>query len=266
MNRRNLSVLVAVTALVALLVGSGAAVGVSFWLRKHRSPCSEGGGSSYARDRAWQHMGCRVWKTEGDQLFYAIAIAHCDFEPVLPSSLRWSYSYDTGYGKLTVNDRRIEWTGDSRLLALGPFGRMHELALSEDEAAIVASGDEKRIWREVVLKRLYRLEGGSASGKRAGEWVCRDASGRKAWEGSYVDGRRDGEWVYYYPSGEVRARIRYARGSRNGRWTRFDREGQTTEVLTWKDDVPVERPARQVTLGGTMTIRPGGDQAGTIGN
>jgi hypothetical protein len=256
----------ALAGLAALAV-TGAGLGIWCWSGLHRSPSSEGGGSSYVREREPQNIGCRIWRTSSGELFYAIAVAHSDFEPILPA-FRYSYSFNINKGGLlTINGETVKWSRKKRLLALGPFGKMREIALSDAEAALVASGDEKKIWESVVLKRLYQVEGKSSrGGERVGHWVCSDAAGKKAYEGAYTNGRRDGEWVYYYPSGSVRARIRYANGIRNGKWTWYDQKGLSIETLTWKNDVPVERPARQGGLGNTWTISPNGNSAGSLGN
>ena len=226
-------------------------------------PCSEGGGSSFDPERVFQHIGCKVWKTDAEELYYSLAVGHDAFEPVVPA-LTYRYSYDINQGgKLFIDGKEILRSKEKKLLAVNPFGKMEELLLNDAEAAVVNVGDAVRIWTEVVVPRLYHFQGRSENGKRVGSWTCSDKAGVLAYEGAYVEGLRDGEWIYRYPSGKVRAKINYRIGKRHRSWTYFDEAGTLTDSLTWKEDVPVERPAQHSGLGYSTMIHPDGSSQST---
>lgn len=168
-------------------------------------------------------------------------------------------------GELLVNGCQIDYSSDSRLLALDPFGDMQEIKLTESEAEIVRGSDGERIWNEVVLPRFYRIEGKERDGKRVGHWIFSDHQSRKAYEGDYHNGLRDGKWVYFFPSGALRAEIHFTKGKRNGKWIYFSEDGAVKDYLTWKDNVPVERPARQNGLNIRRCIAPDGTSQGSMG-
>jgi hypothetical protein len=188
-----------------------------------------------------------------------VSIGHADFDPNTPAlTCIYSYNINKG-GALLVNGQRIRYSATKRLLALGPFGEMVEVQLTDVEAGIVAAADAGKIWETVVLPRLYRFKGELQDNKRIGHWVCCDAEGRKAWEGDYASGLRDGEWVYFYPSGTVKAQIGYVKGKRNGKWSYFSLDGALQDSLTWKDDVPLEHPATTKGFEFTETVYPRGN-------
>ncbi len=248
---RNRSALHALTlgGLLAIVGGCGPST---------TGPTSESVGSSVLPGRPFKHLACRVWKAHDGRLYYALAVGYEDFEPTQPSlSCRFTYDIKWG-GDLVVDGRQILPSPDRRLLALNPFGQREEILLTAPEAEIVGTGNAAQIWTEVVLPRLHRFEGGTTDGVRSGKWVYFDKAGVRAYEGAYREGKRDGEWVYHFPSGKVRAKISYRDGKRHGAWTRYDEQGGVTDLLTWKDDVPVERPARQVGLGSFEVIHPDG--------
>lgn len=238
------------------------------WQKEYRRPSKMGGGDSYSRDREYQRYECKVWTTASDELYYAVCAGYNDFEPTVPS-VRFEYRYDIDVGgTLSVNGSAVPYYAGSekRLLAADPFGTMQEITLADREADLVASGNAESIWEEVVLRRLHRQTGKMEDGQRVGDWIFRSISGATAVEGSYVDGKRDGQWTYYYPSGTVRARIEYVDGRRHGKWRHYSDEGRETETLTWKNDIPVDRPVTQIGfLGHIDKLLPNGNSSHTSG-
>jgi hypothetical protein len=199
------------------------------------------------------------------ELFYAIAVSNVDFEPNMPElSYKYTWYMDDG-GHLIVNGVPIEYTRTKRLLALNPFGEMQEIGLNDAETQVVTS-DSKNIWESVVLPRLYQFTGQTENGKRVGTWTCCDADGKKAYEGEYADGKRIGEWTYFYPSGSIHAVIHYQKGARHGKWEYFGEDGAQLSALTWNDDSPVERAARQVGLDYEDVMYPNGNSGGRSGS
>jgi hypothetical protein len=238
---------------------------VKKWRISHRQPHQEYAVSGYTNNRELTHTECRIWTAEDGEFYYAVAVSNVDFEPNMPEfSYRRTWSMDEG-AALTVNGTPIKYSPTKRIFALNPFGDMQEIELNEDEAQVAAS-DHKQIWESVVLPRLYRFTGESEGGKRVGPWTCSDAQGRKAYEGEYADGKRDGEWIYYYPSGAIRAVIHYKNGKRNGEWTYFTEDGAQISSISWRDDEPIDRAARQVGLDYWDIIYPNKTSQGGSGS
>jgi len=258
--RRRYMVLVAVGVVVA---GVGVWLGCSAMDKYYRQPCWEGGSQSFESDRVFQNIDCKVWKAASGELFYAVAFGHDDFEPILPDAFNYKYISDSKEGSsLLINGKRVAYSEDRRLLALDPFGEMQELVLTNTETDIVATGAALAIWQQVVLPRLYSFTGETSGGKRIGHWLCFDKQGRKAYEGEYLDGRRDGKWLYYAGSGKVRAELHYSKGRRDGKWVYYTSDGRVACTLTWHDNIPVERAAKQIGLGHVTVVRPDGTSSG----
>jgi hypothetical protein len=227
------------------------------WRIEHRHPSKESSVSGYTEDGVLRHNECRIWAMDDGELFYAIAVSNVDFEPNMPEfSFKYTWYLDDG-GHLIVNGARIQYTRPKRLLALNPFGEMQEIELNDAETQIVTS-DSKNIWDSVALPRLYHFTGETENGRRVGTWTCCDADGKKAHEGDNAVGKRNGEWTYFYPSGSIRAVIHYQNGKRHGKWTYFTEDGNQLSALTWNDDKPVERAARQIGLDYGDIVYPNG--------
>jgi hypothetical protein len=186
-------------------------------------------------------MTCRLWETESDDYYYAIIFGHAHFEPFMPT-LTYAFNYDKDRGgELVVNGKVVEYSHEKRILALDPFGELQEITLSEADMKIVGTHQCDQIWESIVLQRLYQFTGRTNNGKRVGPWTCSDMDGNKAYEGDFLEDRRDGKWTYYYRSGGVRAILHYQNGTRHGKWTYFGEDGAQTDVLTWNNDIPLER-------------------------
>lgn len=263
MTKRSLGV-IAVSAVVSVSLAVAVVLGDYCWKKENRQPCAMYTYSGGEHDGPFHRIGCVVWRTGNDDLFYAAVIGYTDFEPTIPS-FEYKHSYDIqAGGELFIDGKRIDYSPKKRLLALNPFGRMQEIVLSNSESQVVVSADGEQIWRKVILKRLYRFNGDEKNGKRVGHWVCSDSAGKKAYEGEYVDGNRDGKWVYFYPSGTTRAEIHYANGKRHGKWSYFSEDGELTDFLTWNNNTPVEHPASQVGLGHSEVRVPDGSRRETF--
>ena len=91
-------------------------------------------------------------------------------------------------------------------------------------------GDYK-LWRS---KKVPRVEGQFAHGKRAGAWVWHDDNNTIEREGSYVDGKKDGTWNEYV-DGKLAFTARYVAGKPDGEVTWFDRNGGELGKFTMKD-------------------------------
>jgi hypothetical protein len=231
--------------------------------RKEREkPCSMGGGQSSRPDHEYPNIECLVWCDGNGRPYYAIALGYADFDPNLPvplPSFRYTYTQEKG-GQLLIDGKEIELFHRRHLLALDPFGRMVELALSPSEETLVAAGDPERVWEDVVLKRLYRREGRRQHGVLVGHWTYRDAEGRKAYEGTYAQGKRDGKWTYYYQSGRLRAEMMYKQGKLDGECKYYAADGTLKDTVRWRDDRPLDRTVRQVGLQRVETRGPGGSR------
>jgi len=252
-NRRYLIIggtAVAVVCAVAICWEMSAA-----WQHRHL-PSQAWKSNQFNQEETFQHLACRTWKTESGERFYAIAVGYCDFEPVIPTlNYEDAWNVKDG-GQLLVNGNRIEYSARKRLLALDPFGQMVELQLSDAEAEIVWAGNAAEVWYKVVVPRLYSFSGSMKGEKRDGHWISRDHEGRMAYEGDYFEGLRTGRWLYYRKDGALRAELNYSGGRRDGKWTYYSVDGQVQEVLTWRKDVPVDRPVSQAGIGHADVVFP----------
>ncbi len=247
------------------LVAVGLNYGFASWRKHYRQPNGNYVSVSHKSDAIFQHIGYEMWKTESGDFFYAIAAGNVDFEPITPCfDYQYTYRMSDG-GHLVINGTPVEYSPAKRILALNPFGELQEIILTEAEMKILESRDSVRIWESVILPRLYQFQGHSKNGKRIGSWTCFDRVGRKAYEGEYLDGKRDGKWTYYYLSGGIRAIIHYRNGVRHGQWTYFGEDGVQTDVLTWDNNNPVERAARQAGLNYAEVRYPNGRIDGEMG-
>lgn len=262
---RNLFVVSLIGLLVASLIGVPSWLYFKQWSIYNRQPDRECASSGYNPEGVFHHTACRVWKTHTDELYYALIVGHCEFEPIIPSfTFQRTYSMDDG-ARLSVNGTPVGYSHPKRLLALNPFGEMQEIELSEGEAQIVSSVKVNEIWESIVLRRLYEFKGTLKEGKRFGTWSCFDKAGNKAYVGDYIEDLRDGQWTYYYPSGQVRAVINYHKGARHGKWTTMNENGAQS-VLTWNNDIPVERSASYSTLGRSRVCHPNGNWGVHLGD
>lgn len=87
------------------------------------------------------------------------------------------------------------------------------------------------LWRS---RKVTRVEGRFAHGKRTGAWVWHDRDGNLEREGSYVDGKRDGRWTEY-ADGKVVFTGAYTAGKPNGELVYFDRNGNELGKFTITD-------------------------------
>ncbi|MHC4985253.1 MAG: toxin-antitoxin system YwqK family antitoxin [Planctomycetota bacterium] len=219
----------------------------------------------YALAGDFQELEYIAWTTDANELVYAICVGYVDYDPNMEKNIGLSYSYSystTEGGKLFVNGERIVCSDQKRLLANNPFGRWEEIVLDAEDQAIIASGAVDRIWREIVLQRLYQCEGDYVADAPSGHCTYRDRTGRLAYEGDYTDGLRQGTWVYYRTDGTVRAKINYKDGYPDGTWDYFE-NGVLADRVTWRNRAPVERPMTQSVFGMTQTIYPGGNRSGS---
>ncbi|MCG3181141.1 MAG: hypothetical protein BIFFINMI_03515 [Phycisphaerae bacterium] len=256
LTRRNL--IIGGVVISIALAASYISLGVHLWSGRHELTSEEMGFASFPSDEPFQHMGFLVWKTRNKEVFYALATATSDFEPNNPSpSYNYLWSTDKG-GSLTIDDRKIEYSPTGRLLAPDPFGRFVELELNDEELKILDTHAPRQLFEKIVLPRLWSFSGDLLNGKRHGHWVCSDRSGHKAWEGDYVDGLRDGRWVYFRIDGRPLAELSYKQGHREGTWTYYAEDGSIKDALTWRNDLPVEHPVHQSSIGFAETLSPDG--------
>lgn len=220
------------------------------WQAKKRTVIPSGGGHQmYSSDGLFDHVQCIFWNTRSGDYFYGMAIAHVDYEPIMPTISGVISTTSKGDG-LIINGKQIDYSPAKRLLALNPFGQMEEIILyTAIEMQIIESRDREKIWRDIAVKRLYVFDGLEKNGKRVGHWVCSDTSGRKAYEGDYIDGKREGKWTYYYQSGAVKAEVNYSDGQRHGKWTYFDEGGKQTKSVDWDKGHVAKGTVRQEGFG-----------------
>ncbi len=87
------------------------------------------------------------------------------------------------------------------------------------------------LWRS---KKIARVKGQFAHGKRVGAWVWHDRDGNKEREGRYVDGMRDGRWIEWWANTVVFTG-HYKAGKPDGEFAYFDRKGNELGKVTIKD-------------------------------
>ena len=248
--------------MILMLLSCIAMSWVGIELRKAREqrelPQWMGGGQSSLPDREYRNIDCLVWRDGNHCLYYAICMGYVDFDPNLPlPPFQCQLTSGEDVGEVVINGKRIDSSHRGRLLALNPFGRMVEISLSPHEEKLVASDDVDQIWKDVVLKRLYRREGRVENGRPVGHWTYGDSSGRKGYEGRYLQGKRDGKCTYYHENGRVRAEFVYKRGKLHGQCKYYSGEGRLTDSISWKDDYPIDRTVRQTGLAHSEVRNPG---------
>jgi antitoxin component YwqK of YwqJK toxin-antitoxin module len=84
------------------------------------------------------------------------------------------------------------------------------------------------LWRS---RRVARLKGQYAHGKRSGEWIWRAGDNKKEREGSYVDGKRDGWWFEWWNDRLVFSGA-YTAGKPDGEFTYYDYRGNELGKFT----------------------------------
>src|SRR5260370_38123825 len=118
-------------AALGSLITVGLIHGFVTWRIHHRQPSKETVGKSYTPQNVFEHTACKIWTTDDNEFFYAIAVGHVDFEPIMPDlDYEYTYSMKCG-GNLIVDGAPIEYSPSKRILALNPFGEMQEIVLSE---------------------------------------------------------------------------------------------------------------------------------------
>lgn len=249
--------------LATCLVMSCVATALQKERKKRESARTEYEGGGFVSDDAEEaHLKCLVWCNHYGGLYHAVIVRNVDFDPDLPDSFpSYTFHYDMDLGgDLRLDGKEIEPAHRHHLLALGPFGRWEDLSLSPSEEAIVVKANASRTWNNVVLKRLYRVEGGRQQGVRVGHWTYCDTKGRKDFEGMYVEGKRDGKWTYYYEKGGVRAEMMYKLGHLDGDYKYYAPDGKLKDTVRWREGYPVDRTVRQVGFGYGEVRSPHGSE------
>jgi hypothetical protein len=78
--------------LLVLLVLVGLKHGRGAWRIHHRQRSKEFACKSFTPEGVFQRTACEIWKTDDDEFFYAIAVGHVDYEPIMPD-ISYEYSW-----------------------------------------------------------------------------------------------------------------------------------------------------------------------------
>ncbi|HLL25168.1 MAG TPA: hypothetical protein VK427_23700, partial [Kofleriaceae bacterium] len=89
---------------------------------------------------------------------------------------------------------------------------------------------EYTLWRS---KKVTRVEGRFAKGKRAGTWIWHDRDGQTERTGRYVNGKRHGTWTEYV-NGKVVFTGAYTAGKPHGTFISLDRNGNELGRTTFR--------------------------------
>ncbi len=84
------------------------------------------------------------------------------------------------------------------------------------------------LWRS---RKVKRVKGQYASGKRSGDWIWNDRDNKKEREGSYVDGKRHG-WWFEWSDDKLLFSGAYTAGKPDGEFTYFDWNGKELGKFT----------------------------------
>jgi len=82
-----------------------------------------------------------------------------------------------------------------------------------------------------------RIEGEYFDNQLHGHWLYYDKYGRTIGEGEFENG--EGELIHYYPSGRKQRTVQYKNSAKNGKETLYDKAGNITKELIFKDGIEV---------------------------
>ena len=82
-------------------------------------------------------------------------------------------------------------------------------------------------------------EGKYITGLRDGLWKTSYINGKLKFKGNFVQGNPDGQQTFYYENGKIKEEQYFQMGIRQKTWKKFNEDGTTFLVISYKDDVEV---------------------------
>lgn len=140
----------------------------------------------------------------------------------------WNWYYDSGalrkeeeYFQGQRDGRSTEYSESGDIIAQGQY----------------SDGEKNGPWKYKTGDMTE--EGKYITGLRDGLWKTSYINGKLKFKGNFVQGNPDGQQTFYYENGKIKEEQYFQMGIRQKTWKKFNEDGTTFLVISYKDDVEV---------------------------
>lgn len=140
----------------------------------------------------------------------------------------WTWYYDDGnirreeeYFQGRRDGLYTEYSDSGKVIAQGQY----------------ADGEKNGLWKYEYGN--FSEEGKYIMGLRDGQWRSFYINGKPKFKGNYIQGNPDGRQTYYYESGKIKEEQYYKNGLKERTWKKYNEDGTTALLITYKDDIEV---------------------------
>jgi antitoxin component YwqK of YwqJK toxin-antitoxin module len=140
----------------------------------------------------------------------------------------WNWYYDSGalrkeeeYFQGQRDGRSTEYSESGDIIAQGQY----------------SDGEKNGPWKYKTGEMTE--EGKYITGLKDGLWKTAYINGKLKFKGNFVQGNPDGQQTFYYENGKIKEEQYFQMGIRQKTWKKFNEDGTTFLVISYKDDVEV---------------------------
>jgi len=140
----------------------------------------------------------------------------------------WNWYYDSGalrkeeeYFQGQRDGRSTEYSESGDIIAQGQY----------------SDGEKNGPWKYKTGDMTE--EGKYITGLRDGLWKTSYINGKLKFKGNFVQGNPDGQQTFYYENGKIKEEQYFQMGIRQKTWKKFNEDGTTFLVISYKDDIEV---------------------------
>jgi antitoxin component YwqK of YwqJK toxin-antitoxin module len=140
----------------------------------------------------------------------------------------WNWYYDSGalrkeeeYFQGQRDGRSTEYSESGDIIAQGQY----------------SDGEKNGPWKYKTGD--ITEEGKYITGLKDGLWKTSYINGKLKFKGNFVQGNPDGQQTFYYENGKIKEEQYFQMGIRQKTWKKFNEDGTTFLVISYKDDVEV---------------------------
>jgi antitoxin component YwqK of YwqJK toxin-antitoxin module len=140
----------------------------------------------------------------------------------------WNWYYDSGtlrkeeeYFQGQRDGRSTEYSESGDIIAQGQY----------------SDGEKNGPWKYKTGDMIE--EGKYITGLKDGLWKTSYLNGKLKFKGNFVQGNPDGQQTFYYENGKIKEEQYFQMGIRQKTWKKFNEDGTTFLVISYKDDIEV---------------------------
>jgi antitoxin component YwqK of YwqJK toxin-antitoxin module len=140
----------------------------------------------------------------------------------------WNWYYDSGtlrkeeeYFQGQRDGRSTEYSESGDIIAQGQY----------------SDGEKNGPWKYKTGDMTE--EGKYITGLKDGLWKTSYLNGKLKFKGNFVQGNPDGQQTFYYENGKIKEEQYFQMGIRQKTWKKFNEDGTTFLVISYKDDIEV---------------------------